>query len=542
MLPFSGSPTIDRTREAPTLVSTPTVDRADARPKSAPRLTIRGISKRFEAVHALRGIDFSIAPGEVHALVGENGAGKSTLVGIMTGLLVPTTGQLLLDGEPVSFANPLQARHHGVAAVYQDPNLFPHLSIAENIFTGQYPTRGGALDAATMRRRAQELLGRLGFDLDVDALVAGLTVAEAQYVEIARAMSSDLRLLILDEPTSALTPGEAAKLYELVGRLKSSGTSVLWISHRMEEIRRLADTITVLRDGMHVRTAPVEELDDATMIKLMVGRSVALDAVARDRPLGPARLSVTDLSLPGVFDKISFEVREGEIVGVAGLVGSGRSEIAQAIFGLSPSVTGTVLVEGKQVRPRSPGQMKDRGLVYLPEDRDAEGVISTMTITDNVALPSLRRLSRFGFMSGRREREMAGTQQSALSIKGRLASFVSELSGGNRQKVAIARLLATNPKVLLLDEPTHGIDVGTKAQVHDIMRKLAREERLAILMISSDLPEVLAVSDRILVVSRGRLVADIPIEQASQENILAAATRTGSPVDAATGGNPEEGK
>jgi rhamnose transport system ATP-binding protein len=522
-------------------VSTAT-DHGDVKVAGGPRLTITGISKRFEAVQALRDIDFSIAPGEVHALVGENGAGKSTLVGIITGLLEPTTGELLLDGSPVHFTNPLQARQHGVAAVYQDPNLFPHLSIAENIFTGQYPTRAGMLDATTMRRRAQELLGRLGFDLDVDALVAGLTVAEAQYVEIARAMSSDLRLLILDEPTSALTPGEASKLYNLVARLKSEGTSVLWISHRMEEIRRLADTITVLRDGTHVRTAPVEELDDAAMIKLMVGRSVLLEPVTRDRPLGPARLAVSDLSLPGVFEGVSFDVHEGEIVGVAGLVGSGRSEIAQAIFGLSPGVTGSVLVEGKPVRPRAPGQMKDLGLVYLPEDRDAEGVISTMTITDNIALPSLARLSRFGFMSGRKERELASIQQSALSIKGRLASFVSELSGGNRQKVAIARLLATDPKVLLLDEPTHGIDVGTKAQVHDIMRKLAREDRLAILMISSDLPEVLAVSDRVLVVSRGRLVADIPIEQASQENILAAATRTGSPAAATIAGDVEEGK
>jgi rhamnose transport system ATP-binding protein len=504
-----------------------------------PRLEIRGISKSFDAVHALQGIDFSIAPGEVHAMVGENGAGKSTLVGIITGLLEPNTGTLLLDGQPVHFTSPLQARSRGIAAVYQDPNLFPHLSIAENIFTGQYPTRGGALDAATMRRRAQELLARLGFDLDVDALVAGLTVAEAQYVEIARAMSSDLRLLILDEPTSALTPGEAAKLYDLVARLKSEGTSVLWISHRMEEIQRLADTITVLRDGTHVRTAPVAEMDEATMIKLMVGRSVALEAVPNDRPLGPARLSVSDLSLPGVFDEVSFEVREGEIVGVAGLVGSGRSEIAQAIFGLAPKMTGTVLVDGQPVRPRAPGQMSDLGLVYLPEDRDAEGVISTMSITDNIALPSLRRLGRFGFMSGRAERELASGQQSALSIKGRLRSLVSELSGGNRQKVALARLLATGPKVLLLDEPTHGIDVGTKAQVHDIMRRLAREERLAILMISSDLLEVLAVSDRVLVVSRGHLVADIPIEQATQENILAAATRT---VSVSAAGQTEEGE
>jgi rhamnose transport system ATP-binding protein len=491
---------------------------------AGPRLSVQGISKSFEAVHALRGVSFDLARGEIHALVGENGAGKSTLVGIITGLLEPDTGTLIFDGEPVRFKNPLDARAAGIAAVYQDPNLFPHLSIAENIFTGQYPQVAGFVDAAAMRNNARELLKRLGFELDVDMRVADLTVAESQYVEIARALSSDLRLLILDEPTSALTPGEAAKLYEVVQKLKDHGTTIVWISHRMEEVRILADTVTVLRDGQHVQTSPVSELDDQAMIKLMVGRSVTLEAVPRVDDLGPARLSVAGLSLPGVFDNISFEVHEGEIVGVAGLVGSGRSEIAQAIFGIGARPTGRIEVDGKAVVPRNPGRMADRGVVYLPEDRDADGVIAAMTITSNVALPSLRKLSQFGFMLPRKERELAERQRSALSIKGNVSDLVSTLSGGNRQKVALARWLAKNPKVLLLDEPTHGIDVGTKAQVHEIMRALARKNRLAILMISSDLPEVLAVSDRIIVISRGRLVADIDIAEATQENILAAAT------------------
>ncbi|WP_200936689.1 sugar ABC transporter ATP-binding protein [Leifsonia sp. Root112D2] len=490
----------------------------------SPRLRINGVSKSFEAVHALTNVSFDLAPGEIHALVGENGAGKSTLVGIITGLLEPDTGDLLLDGEVVRFRSPLEARAAGVAAVYQDPNLFPHLSIAENIFTGQYPTRSGFVRASTMRDKARELLKRLDFELDVDALVAGLTVAESQYVEIARALSSDLRLLILDEPTSALTPGEASKLYEVVRRLKSEGTTVVWISHRMEEVRILADTITVLRDGQHVQTSPANELDDVSMIKLMVGRSVTLEAVAREDALGSARLSVSGLSLAGTFDDISFDVYEGEIVGVAGLVGSGRSEIAQAIFGMGAHPSGKVRVDGKLVSPKSPGQMSALGVAYLPEDRDADGVISTMSIVENVALPSLKGLTRFGFMRPSRERELAVRQRTDLSIKGLISDLVSSLSGGNRQKVALARWLATNPKVLLLDEPTHGIDVGTKAQVHTIMRDLARKERLAILMISSDLPEILAVSDRILVISRGRLVADIDIADANQENVLAAAT------------------
>jgi len=497
-----------------------------------PRLRISGISKHFEAVRALNDVSFDFAAGEIHALVGENGAGKSTLVGVITGLIAPDTGFVELDGKRVRFRNPLEARASGVTAVFQDPNLFPHLSVAENIFTGNYPRSGVFVDRKAMARAARAKLDDLGFDLDVERLVAGLTVAEAQFVEIARAVDTGLKVLILDEPTSALTPGEAEKLYAVARKLKSLGTTVVWISHRMEEVRVLADTVTVLRDGGHVQTSSVAKLDDDTMIRLMVGRSVVLNQVARTEPVGPPRLVVEHLSLPGVFDDISFEVAEGEIVGVAGLVGSGRSEIAQGIFGLSPQMTGVIRIGGEQVKPRSPAVMAEHGVVYLPEDRDAEGVIASLSIASNIALPSTGRLSRFGFMQPRRERELALKQTQALSIKGRVQDLVSSLSGGNRQKVALARWLATDPRVLLLDEPTHGIDVGTKAQVHDIMRNLARERRMAILMISSDLLEVIAVSDRVLVISRGRLTADIPISEASQERILAAATSAPSGKDA----------
>lgn len=508
---------------------------ADTNPLStdAPRLSVQGISKSFEAVHALRDVSFDLAPGEIHALVGENGAGKSTLVSIITGLLESDAGQILLDGEKVVFKNPLEARAAGVAAVYQDPNLFPHLSVAENIFTGQYPTRGAFVDSREMSKRAEELLTRVGYPLDVHRLVASLTVAEAQFVEIARALTSDLRLLILDEPTSALTPGEATKLYDVVRRLKEQGTTVVWISHRMEEIQMLSDTISILRDGQHVQTTSKSDITDDEMIRLMVGRSVILETVPREEPLGPARLSVQNLASPGVFDDVSFEVREGEIVGVAGLVGAGRSEIAQAIFGLGQHVTGTVEIDGKRINPTSPGRMAEHGVVYLPENRDAEGVIASMSIKDNIALTGIRSLSRLGFMQRRHERERAERQRAALSIKGEIGDLVSSLSGGNRQKVAIARWLAKNPKVLLLDEPTHGIDVGTKADVHNIIRELARKHRLAVLMISSDLPEVLAVSDRVLVIARGRITANTDIADATQESLLAAATVTVSKGDAA---------
>jgi rhamnose transport system ATP-binding protein len=498
------------------------------------RLRVVGISKRFEAVQALRDVSFELAPGEIHALVGENGAGKSTLVKAITGLLQADSGSIELNDEPVNFRTSLDARAAGIAAVHQDPHLFPHLSIAENIFTGQYPTNGLFLDRSAMNREATRKLRDLGFELDVDRVVAGLTVAEAQYVEIARAVDSDLQVLILDEPTSALTPGEAEKLYAVVRRLKQQGTTIVWISHRMEEIRFLADTITVLRDGEYVRTAPASELDDDTLIRLMVGRSVVLDPVPRTELLGPPRLEVDDFSSPGVFEGIGFEVAEGEIVGLAGLVGAGRSEVAQAIFGLGRDVTGRIRIDGEEVSPKNPRVMAARGVVYLPEDRDSEGVIPSMTIRSNVALPSTRALSRWGLVRPSRERALAEQQGKELSIKGRVDDLVSSLSGGNRQKVALARWLATEPSILLLDEPTHGIDVGTKAQVHSIMRRLARHDRMAILVVSSDLPELLAVCDRVLVMARGHLTADLPIATATQERILAAATNAPVRKDAAS--------
>jgi rhamnose transport system ATP-binding protein len=492
---------------------------------AAPRLRVDGVSKSFGAVHALRGVSFDVQAGEIHALVGENGAGKSTLVGIITGIRPGDAGVVSVDGVATKFKTPLDARAAGIAAMYQDPNLFPHLSVAENIMTGQFPRRGPFIDHAAMKTRARELLADVGFEIDVDQMVAGLTVAEAQFVEIARALSSDLRVLILDEPTSALTPSEAEKLYEVVRRLRDAGTAIIWISHRMEEIRALADTITVLRDGQHVITSPSADLSDDEMIRQMVGRSVVLENVARTEPLGDVCLKVSGLSLPGVFDDIDFEIREGEIVAMAGLVGAGRSEIAQALFGLSKGVEGEVEIHGETVAPRSPRQMADLGLVYLPENRDAEGIISTMPIVDNIALPSLKSLGRGGIVDSAGERRLAEDQRSALSIKGEIGDLVSSLSGGNRQKVAIARWLAKQPTVLLLDEPTHGIDVGTKAQVHDIMRELARKQRMGILMISSDMLEVLAVSDRVLVLSRGRIVVDLETATATQESILAAATQ-----------------
>jgi rhamnose transport system ATP-binding protein len=508
-------------------------DAAGSAAQAPPRLQLLGISKHYGAVQALNGVDFTLAPGEIHALVGENGAGKSTLVGIMTGLVEPTEGTLLLDGEEQSYRNPRAARAAGVVAVYQDPRLFPHLDIAENIFTGLYPQRvPGMVNRAQMHRRAAELLGRLGIELDTHTLLSSLSVAEAQFVEIARALATDTKVLILDEPTAALTSDDTARLFRLVRELRDRGTSIIWISHRLEEILALADTVTVLRDGQLVRTTAVENLTEAQMVQLMVGRAVALTRADRRAIPGDEVLTVSDLASRGVFADVSFSVRAGEIVAMAGLLGSGRTEIAETIFGLRKPANGTVAVNGVQVDSRKPRKMQRHGVAFLPENRDREGLITTFSVARNITLPSSRALSRWGVMRPGREQQLAVEQIARLQIKTAGGNVpASSLSGGNRQKVAIARWLATQPKMLMLDEPTHGIDVGTKVHIHELIRQLAHDEGLAVLVISSDLLEVLALADRVLVLSEGRIRAEIPGDEATQESIMTAAMPGQSAVD-----------
>ncbi|MCW2939731.1 MAG: Ribose import ATP-binding protein RbsA [Actinomycetia bacterium] len=490
-----------------------------------PLLELVGVTKHYGAVRALTDVSFAIGPGEIHALVGENGAGKSTLVGVITGLVEPTAGTVLLDGEPQTYRNPRAARAAGVVAVYQDPRLFPHLDIAENVFAGIYPRHApGVINRAEMHKHAAALLARLGVDLDTRAPLSSLSVAEAQFVEIARALATDTRLLILDEPTAALTAEDTERLFRLVRGLREAGTSIIWISHRMEEIRALADTITVLRDGKHVRTAPAVALTEAQMVQLMVGRDVTLTRTAPPAAGGQDVLTVSGLSGKGAFEDISFCVRAGEIVTMAGLLGSGRTEIAETIFGLRKASAGTVSVSGVPVEPRSPRRMQRHGVAFLPENRDREGLITAFSVARNITLPSSRALSRLAVMKPRLEQSMAIDQIERLEIKTAGGNaLVSSLSGGNRQKVAIARWLATHPKVLILDEPTHGIDVGTKVHIHELIRQLAHDEGLAVLVISSDLLEVLALSDRVLVLCEGRIAAEFAGDEATQESIMTAA-------------------
>lgn len=505
-----------------------------------PRLRMSHVSKSFGGIAALKNVSFDIMPGEIHAICGENGAGKSTLVKIITGLHPADTGEVLLDGCPVHFHSPMEARKGGVLAVYQDPKLFPNLSVAENVFMGIHPrTSFGAVDRKKMNSRTREVLCNLGVALDPTAVVAELSIAEMQFVEFARAMSEGVgRLLILDEPTASLSPGETARLFTIIRQLKEQGTSIILISHRLEELEGLVDTVTVLRDGEHVVTKPQRELNQDEIVKLMVGRS--LDTLYGDAELGKENspvvketgakiLSVQKICQVGVFENVSFDVHAGEIVCLAGLVGAGRTEIAQTLFGITPPTSGKILIDAEEVAVQNPRQMLGRGIAYLPEDRETEGLISQLSILKNMVLPSLKSLSAYGVINEERERELGEKYTADLQIKlASLDAVVASLSGGNRQKVVLTKWLAMKPKLLILDEPTHGIDVGAKAQVHQMILKLAKQG-MSILMISSDLPEVLRISDRILVISDGLLVAEFNRREATQEKImLAAATGKGN--------------
>ncbi len=491
-------------------------------------LRVDGISKSYGSLQVLANVSFDIGERRVHALVGENGAGKSTLVKIITGIVTADTGQIQLAGRPAVFETPLEARAAGIAAVYQDPKLFPHLDIAENMFVGNYPrTSWGGVDRRTMYDRAAEAFVQLGVTLDPRALVGSLSTAELQFVEIARSLSTAVKLLILDEPTSPLTPAEAERLFDIMRRLRGSGTSVLFITHRLEEVEAIGDDVTVLRDGAHIATRPIAEMNRAKMVNLMVGRELSqLFTRRRDIPHGGEVLRVEGLARRGTFADVGFSLRAGEIVGMAGLVGAGRSEIAQALFGMTPPDGGSVVLRGQAIQPKSPQQMLAHGVAYLSEDRDGQGLIMSESVVENVTLPILDRLARLGVIDQRRCRDVADDAVRTYDIRTQgIDKVVGQLSGGNRQKVALARWLATDPVVLILDEPTHGVDVGSKSQIHEIIVALAAKG-LAILMISSDLPEVIAMSDRILVVAEGRIVGEFDGATATQEDVMHAATRS----------------
>jgi rhamnose transport system ATP-binding protein len=488
-------------------------------------LELRGITKSFGAVRALRGVDFEVRPGEVHALVGENGAGKSTLVRIVTGAHAPDTGSVTISGHPLDRADPLLSRRLGVAPIYQQPTLFPELTVAENLAFGL--ETGGAwrrIDWRARRERAAALLARVGANVDPDADAGSLRMAEQQLVEIARAIGAQARVLIMDEPTAALAETEAERLLTLVAELRASGTGIVYISHRLPEVLRIADRVTVLRDGALVETRDAAGLTRADLIRAMVGRD--LDAVFPKRavPIGEVALAVRGLSCAarGV-RAVDLDVRAGEIVGLAGLVGSGRTELARTLFGLTPATGGEVRVRSAVRHFRSPGDAIRAGLAYVPEDRRKHGVIPEMSVSANATLAVLRAIRSGPFLDAARERDLAATFAARFAIKApSLDTPVAHLSGGNQQKVALARWLATCPSVLILDEPTQGVDVGAKAEIHRLIVDLAAQG-LAILMISSEMPEILGMSDRIAVMRAGTIVSVLEAGAATQEGLLALA-------------------
>jgi rhamnose transport system ATP-binding protein len=489
-------------------------------------LEMTHISKSFAGVHALRDVSFDLWPGEVHALLGENGAGKSTLIKIITGVHQPDAGQLQLYGQPVAFANPLEARQHGIAAIYQEPSLFPDLEVAENIFIGRQPRRaGGQVDWGKMYQEAGELLHLLGVQLDPKIRARTLSVAQQQMVEIARALSVKAKILIMDEPTSSLTLAEVADLFRIVRRLRETGTAIVFISHRLEELFELADRVTVLRDGAYVGTKVISEVTTDSLIQMMVGRTLADMFPKQIVEAGQVVLQVEGLTKPGFFQNISFELRQGEILGMAGLVGAGRTDVARAIFGIEPAASGSLKIDGKVMHITSPEQAMRLGLAYVPEDRQHHGLILPMSISQNITLPILTEFARLGWLNGQGEQQAA--RQAATQMEVRAAGIwqkARELSGGNQQKLVLAKWLTTKPRILILDEPTRGIDVGTKAAVHGLMSQLAAQG-MAILMISSELPEVLGMSDRVLVMREGRLTGEFSRTEATQEKIMLAATK-----------------
>jgi rhamnose transport system ATP-binding protein len=489
------------------------------------RVDLAEVSKSFGAVHALRGVSLTLVPGRAHALLGENGAGKSTLIKVLAGVHRPDTGHLLLDGTPARFASPADAKAAGVAVIYQEPTLFGDLSVAENVAMGRHPTRrGGMVDTAAMRQQAGLLFERLGVDLDPRRPARGLSIADQQLVEIAKALGSDARVIVMDEPTAALSGAEVARLFGVVGALREHGAAVLFVSHRIDEVFELCQDATVLRDGGLVWSGSLDEQTPDGVVRLMVGRELAALFPKQDVVAGETVLSVRRLTREGVFADVTFEVRAGEIVALAGLVGAGRSEIARAVFGVDKADAGEVLVRGGRIRPGSPGAAMAAGIGFVPEDRRQQGLVLAASIERNAALASLNRLSRFGFIRRSAERSLAEDWAVRLRLTfSRLGDPVGVLSGGNQQKVVLAKWLARQPKVLIVDEPTRGIDVGAKAEVHRLLSELAAQG-VAILMISSELPEVLGMADRVLVVREGRLVAEFGRAEADEERVVLAAT------------------
>lgn len=488
---------------------------------SLPFIAFDHIKKRFPGVTALDDVSFVVASGSCHALLGENGAGKSTLGKILAGIYRPDGGQIVLRGVPRLFNSPREAMAAGVGIVHQELVFCPNLSVAENLCLHDLPRRGGRLDRAALRQRARAMLAEIGLAIDIDQPISRLSIAQEQMVQIAAAVGLGAKVLVFDEPTSSLGSGEVERLFALIRRLQQSGTTIVYVSHRLEEIFAICDTVTVLRNGQHVATKPIGEISHDSLVQMMVGRAVDLFEPPPERTPGEVRLSVHGLSSPGKFEQVNLEVRAGEIVGLAGLVGAGRTELVEAIYGLDPDATGTCTIDSHRVQVRSPRQAQQSGIALVPEDRKRHGLVLPMNVRENLTLPILDRFRRLlGRADRAGERQLARKYCEQLSVRSPSVEFVvNNLSGGNQQKIVIAKAVAAAAKVLLIDEPTRGVDVGAKREIHDLIGQLARQGA-AILLISSDLPELLALADRVMVLRGGRITTNLSREEAKPDVAL----------------------
>jgi ribose transport system ATP-binding protein len=485
-------------------------------------LRIEGIRKTFPGVVALDSVDFDLRRGEVHVLLGENGAGKSTLIKMLSGAYRPDSGRVLVDGTETRIHGAQDAERLGIATIYQEFNLVPDLSVAENIFLGRQPRRFGLLDRKRMNADAAELLARVGVDVDPRAQIRELGIARLQMVEIAKALSLDARVLIMDEPTAVLTTEEVDKLFGIVRKLREDGVGIVFITHHLEEIAALGDRVTVLRDGRSVDQVPASTPEDE-LVRLMVGRSIEQQYPRERAEAGAPLLKVRGLTRAGTFHDIDFEVRAGEVVGIAGLVGAGRTEVVRALFGADPYDSGTVEVQGSPLRPHDVNAAMDAGIGLVPEDRKGQGLVLDASVQENLGLVTLGRATRAGFVDRAGQRKAADRISGQLKVRmAGLHQHVRTLSGGNQQKVVIGKWLLADTKVLILDEPTRGIDVGAKVEIYQLINELTASGH-AVLMISSDLPEVLGMSDRVLVMSQGRIAGELAAQEATQDAVMALA-------------------
>lgn len=489
-----------------------------------PLLKMRGITKRFPGVVALDGVNFELERGEVHVLLGENGAGKSTLIKMLSGAYRPDEGEILLDGERVSISSATEAQRLGISTIYQEFNLVPELTVAENVFLGRQPRRLGFVDRGRMRDDTRDLLGRIKVRIDAGEKVSNLGVARRQMVEIAKALSLDAKILVMDEPTASLSGQETERLFEIVEGLKEEGVGIVFISHHLDEVTEIGDRVTVLRDGKYVGRVPAST-DHTELVRMMVGRSIEDQYPRLKGEIGEVLLEVKDLAREGVLEDVSFSLRAGEVVGLAGVVGAGRTELARAVFGVDPADSGEVRVGGRTLRPGEPREAKQRGIGFITEDRKGEGIVPVLSVAENLGLAALGRYTRLGFVDRRRQRERAREMIEDLNVRTPgPEQEVRYLSGGNQQKVVIGKWLLADSRVLIMDEPTRGVDVGAKVEIYGLMNDLT-EGGAGILMISSDLPEVLGMSDRILVMSEGRITGELTKEEATQESVMSLATQ-----------------